>query len=110
VSPTMRIDRLPLLLLPVPQSRSSKRPMQTLGSTSRSSSCDGLLRASRLHPRFYPAGRAVDPGRIVSNRRGRGVCEGVQKRSFLKLKATMASGKKDRFTGGDGNVKLIGVP
>ena len=39
-----------------------------------------------------------------------GVCEGVQKRSFLTLKATMASGKKDRFTGGDGNVKRIGVP
>ncbi len=34
-----------------------------------------------------------------------GVCEGVGKRSFLTLKATMPCGKKDRFPGGDGYEK-----
>jgi hypothetical protein len=33
--------------------------------------------------------------------------EGVRKQSFLTLKATKPSGRKDRFTTGDGNVKRI---
>jgi hypothetical protein len=37
-----------------------------------------------------------------------GVCEGVEKRSFLRETATKASGKKDRFTNGDGNMKRKG--
>jgi len=53
--------------------------------------------------------RAKQARRIVSARRGRGVCEGVEKRSFVRPILTKASGKKDRFSIGDGGVKRCGL-
>ncbi len=66
-----------------------------------------------LRPLTQPARHSktlLEPAlpKVRFQRAWEGVCEGVEKRSFLRETATKASGKKDCFTNGDGNRKRKG--
>jgi hypothetical protein len=54
-------------------------------------------------------GLAFEARRFVPDGRG-GVCEGVEKRSFLTAAATKPSGKKHRFPTDDGDEKRLHKP